>query len=181
MQGRKINLSRLILPSPECDVSINASKQICAIIKTANPRQARDMSIGDFVVAFGIFREVLCSVFPQRRKELDGYLALIGDLNLRYGKNVFYQYHKGFSSKAALQVTHCNTLLDWSVLDTELLVMLVGGSQAVSCSSCGDMGHMASLCPLVPFQTREPGSPPRASRRVSSTGLAARFMLPAYF
>ena len=96
LQGRNINLIRLILPSPECDVSITAGSQICAVIKTADPRLARDMSIGEFVVAFGIFREVLCSVFPQRRTELDGYLALIGDLNLRYGQNVFYLYHKGF-------------------------------------------------------------------------------------
>ena len=91
LQGRNINLIRLILPSPECDVSITASSQICAIIKTANPRQARDMSIGEFVVAFGIFREVLCSVFPQRRKELDGYLALIGDLICVMGR-MFFTY-----------------------------------------------------------------------------------------
>ena len=96
-----------------------------AVLRSADPRLARDLSIGEFLVAFGIYREVVCSVFPQRRKELDGYLDLIGDLNLCYGKHFFYQYHKGFSSKAALHVSRSNVLLDWSVLDTELLVLRV--------------------------------------------------------
>ncbi|KAM3598250.1 uncharacterized protein V6R79_015547 [Siganus canaliculatus] len=70
---------------------------------------------------------------------------LIGDLNLRYGKNIFYQYHNAFSNKAALYIAQSNIRLNWSVLDSEILIMIVGGSQAVSCRMCGNMGHSDSL------------------------------------
>ena len=78
-------------------------------------------------------------------------MALIGDQDLRYGKKLFHPYHKEFSSKAARYVSRSNALLNWFVLNTELLTLLVGGSQAVSCGTCGSLGHPAPLCPLVPF------------------------------
>uniref|UniRef100_UPI003AAB1521 uncharacterized protein n=1 Tax=Centroberyx gerrardi TaxID=166262 RepID=UPI003AAB1521 len=56
-------------------------------LASAVPTPALDLSIGEFVVAFGIHRDVICSVYPDRRLQLDGYLALIGDLNLKYGRN----------------------------------------------------------------------------------------------
>lgn len=116
-----------------------------AVFKSANPRLLKEMSFGEFVLAFGIYRDMLCSVYPQCRQELDMYLALIGDLNLKYGKNIFYQCYKVFSSKAASYVSQCNIRLTWSVLDIEFLVMLVGRSQAVSCSTCDNLDHSASL------------------------------------
>ncbi|KAK9537972.1 hypothetical protein VZT92_005540 [Zoarces viviparus] len=60
----------------------------------------------------------------DRRQELDTYMPLIGELQLKYGRNIFYQYHKAFSSKAALYIMQYDSRLDWSVLDTELLVMV---------------------------------------------------------
>ncbi len=111
-------------------------------------------------MAFGIYRDVVCSVYPDRRAELDAYLALIRDLNLRYGKNIFYQYHKAFSSKAALYISQSNIRLNWSVLDSEILIMLIGGSQAVSCHTCGNVGHSDSLCPQLPFLPPAPQSQP---------------------
>ncbi|KAL7380113.1 hypothetical protein ABVT39_011947 [Epinephelus coioides] len=118
----------------------------------ADPRLCRDLSIRHFVTAFGIYRDIICSVFPERRQELDSYLSLICDLNLKYGRNVFYQYHKAFASKAALYIEQFNTRLDWSVLDKELLVMIAGGSQIISCNSCGTPGHISPFFPTVPFQ-----------------------------
>nr|XP_033958140.1 uncharacterized protein LOC117460704 [Pseudochaenichthys georgianus] len=151
LEGKDINLVTLILPSPECDKSIATGGSITAVFKSADPRLLRDLNIGQFLVAFGIFRDVLCSVYPERRVELDAYLGLIGDLYLKFGKSTFYSYHKSFSSKAALHLAHCNVRLDWSVLDTELLVMATGGQQVVSCISCGTQGHTSPFCPSVPF------------------------------
>ncbi|XP_033958129.1 uncharacterized protein [Pseudochaenichthys georgianus] len=147
LEGKDINLVTLILPSPECDKSIATGGSITAVFKSADPRLLRDLNIGQFLVAFGIFRDVLCSVYPERRVELDAYLGLIGDLYLKFGKSTFYSYHKSFSSKAALHLAHCNVRLDWSVLDTELLVMATGGQQVVSCISCGTQGHTSPFCP----------------------------------
>ena len=157
LEGKDVNLLSLILPSPECDKAIATGGNITAVFKTADPRLIRDVSVGQFMVAFGIFRDVICSVYPERRVELDAYMAIIGDINLRYGRSIFYQYHKSFSSKGALHLAHSNIRLDWSVMDIELLVMATGGQSAISCNSCGAQGHIAALCPSVPF------SAPRAS------------------
>ncbi|XP_014916462.1 uncharacterized protein LOC106965081 [Poecilia latipinna] len=48
---------------------------------------------------FCVYRDVICSVYPNRRIELDTYLALIADLHLQYGRSLFYQYHKAFANK----------------------------------------------------------------------------------
>ncbi|KAM3591216.1 uncharacterized protein V6R79_024713 [Siganus canaliculatus] len=146
-----INLVSLILPSPECDKSIASGDSFTTIFKSADPRLNKDLSIGQFLVAFGAYRDVICAVFPESRKELDAYLALVGDLNRKYAKNIFYLYHKAFSRKAALHISQFNTRLDWSVLDTELLVMIARGSQMISCHACGTSGRTAPLCPSVPF------------------------------
>ena len=116
-------------------------------------------------MAFGIYRDVICSVFPERRAELDSYLALIGDLNLKYGRNIFYQYHKAFANKAALFISQSNLRLNWSIFDSEILLMVVGGAQALTCSTCGAAGHYSSLCPQLPFlplpPPLDPPPPPR--------------------
>ncbi|XP_074539253.1 uncharacterized protein LOC141800545 [Halichoeres trimaculatus] len=151
LQGKYVNLVSIILPSPECDQKISSNENVSVILKSSDPRMSRDLSIGEFLVAFGIYRDVICAVYPERRIELDAYLALIGDLNIRYGKNLFYQYHKAFANKAALHISQSNLLLNWSVLDSEILIMLIGGSQAVSCHLCGNLGHPQSLCPQLPF------------------------------
>ena len=156
LQGRDINLVSIILPSPECDKTFASGENVSAILKSSDPRLNRDLSIGQFLVAFGIFRDVICSVYPDRRQELDAYLALIGDINLTYGKALFYQYHKAFSRKAALYVAQYNTRSDWSVLDTEVLMMVIGGAQAVTCNTCGGTGHASALCPTVPFMSSFP-------------------------
>ena len=147
LQGRNINVIRLILPSPESNARVFTSNQFSAVLRSADPRLARDLSMGEFVVAFRIFRKVVCSVSPQRRKGLDGYLALIGDLNLRYGKNMFYQYHKGFSSKAALHVSRSNMLLDWSVLFRIWSIPKLIGS----CGWCVWFTSSIPVCSIVVF------------------------------
>ena len=67
------------------------------MLRSADPRLARDLSIGKFLVAFGIFRDVVCSRFPHRRQELDLYMALIGDLNLK--KTCFTSTTRSFRAR----------------------------------------------------------------------------------
>lgn len=82
---------------------------------------------------------MICSVFPDRSIELDVYLVPIGDLNIRYWENIFYQYRKAFSCKAALCISQSNIWLNWSILDSEILIMLAEGSRALSYSTCGNI------------------------------------------
>lgn len=79
-------------------------------------------------MAFEIYRDVICSVFPDTRVELDASLSLIGDLNLIYGRNVFYQFHNAFSGKRLCTFLNPTPWSNWSVLDTEIHIMLGGGS-----------------------------------------------------
>nr|XP_033936301.1 putative protein TPRXL [Pseudochaenichthys georgianus] len=71
LDGKDINLVSLILPSPECDKAIATGGSITAAFKSAEPRLLKELSIGEFLVAFSIFRNVLCTVYPGRRVELD--------------------------------------------------------------------------------------------------------------
>lgn len=50
--------------------------------------------------------------------------------------------------------------------------MIAGGSQIVSCSSCGNPGHVASLCSSMPFQasTSRAPHPPRVQLPTGKLG-----------
>ena len=105
-----------------------------ALLKTTDPRLLRNLSFGEFVVTFAIYRDIMCQVYPERRIELDAYLAIIADLNQRYGGTLFWEYHKAFSAKSAQCIAMFNTRIDWSITDTELLLCLFGGHKLLSCT-----------------------------------------------
>jgi len=91
---------------------------------------------------------VICAVYPERGQELYTYMALIVDLNLMNGKNIFVQYHKAFACKADLHISQYSRL-DWATLDTELLILVVGGTQTCPVLL---VGHQAPICPSAAFQ-----------------------------
>lgn len=126
------------------------------MINSADPRLHRDLSFGQFVIAFSVYHDLICSVYPDKREELDSYLALIRDLNLNYGRDIFYLNHIAFSSKATLYIAQSNMHLNWSVLDTELLVMIAGGTHAISCITCENSG---SLLPHSAVTASYPSGP----------------------
>lgn len=147
IQGKDINLASLLLPSPAIDRQMVDCGDVAVYLKTSDPRLQRNLSFGEFVIAFGIYRDVLCEVFPKRREELDLYLAMMADFNQRYGGTLFYEYHKSLSAKSASLITLFNSRLDWSVTDTELLVRHFGGQKISACLICSSHGHSAHFCP----------------------------------
>ena len=60
----------------------------------------RALTITQFYKAFGIYKRVMCEVYPLRKPELDLYKADIGNIFQHYG-DIFYQYHVQFSKQAA--------------------------------------------------------------------------------
>lgn len=50
------------------------------VVKTRDHRPNRKLSITDFLLAFSIFRDIICSFSPQRREELDLYLYAVVEL-----------------------------------------------------------------------------------------------------
>nr|XP_055074593.1 uncharacterized protein LOC129454107 [Misgurnus anguillicaudatus] len=147
INGKNINLAALLLPSPAVDRQMVDCGDVAVYLKTSDPRLHRNLSFCEFVTAFGTYRDIMCQVFPERREELDIYLAMLADLNLRYGGTLFYEYHKSFSAKAASFVTLFNTKLDWSITDSELLVRHFGGQKTLACAVCSSHGHSAPFCP----------------------------------
>lgn len=50
---------------------------------------SKNLTLLEFYVTFGVYRDTLCEAYPERRVELDTYLALISDLAMRYGGTLF--------------------------------------------------------------------------------------------
>ncbi|KAM4794901.1 uncharacterized protein WCC33_000050 [Rhinophrynus dorsalis] len=63
-------------------IPFSASARKPELFRLLPPTQ---VNIPEFVLAFSIFRDILCSSFPSRRQELDQYLYTLVDLGYRYG------------------------------------------------------------------------------------------------
>lgn len=50
------------------------------VFKSKDPMLNHKLSVPEFVLAFGMLRDVLCSANPCRREELDLYLHAVVDL-----------------------------------------------------------------------------------------------------
>ncbi|KAM4688946.1 uncharacterized protein O3C94_007053 [Discoglossus pictus] len=103
-------------PSERGDISVT--------VKAKDPRLQRKLTVTEFVLAFGIFRDVICSVFPHRRQELDDHLHLIVDLAYRYGGFAYYDYHRSFAAKAAATLSQFNLHVNWALMDHDLFYRL---------------------------------------------------------
>lgn len=82
------------------------------MLKPRDPILLKNLTLGEIILAFAIFRDVLCSVYPNRRQELDSYEFYIVALSVRYGGTMFFDYDKFFSAKAAAILASDNHI-DW--------------------------------------------------------------------
>ena len=97
IQGRDVNLSTLLIPyysGP--DNNQNANNLI-----RPDPRLNRHLTIGEFILAFGIYKHIMCTVHKRRRVELDIYERDIVNMTTRYNGKGFYEYHRRFSLNSA--------------------------------------------------------------------------------
>ena len=125
------------LPSPAIERQWVDCGDASVLLKTTDPRLTRNLSFGEFVISFGIYRDIQWQVYPERRIELDAYLVIIVDLNQRYGGPLFYESHKAFSVKSAQSIAMFNTRIDRSITDTELLLSNFGRYRALSAVPTG--------------------------------------------
>ncbi|XP_058610956.1 uncharacterized protein LOC131526627 [Onychostoma macrolepis] len=95
------------------------------------------------------FTEIICSVFPHRRRELNDYLAIIAELALSYGGGHFFTYHKLFSAKCAVRVAQWNQCPYWGALDLDLHNRVFLGCRNISCAVCRSVAHSTSNCPRI--------------------------------
>ncbi|CAG2188986.1 unnamed protein product [Mytilus edulis] len=105
IQGKDINLASLLIPSFESPQShtILADGMEINVGNKPDPRLNRQLTIQEFIKAFGKFKRVMTSAFPGRRFELDAYEEDIIEISNFYG-NKFYDYHKLFSATTPINV-----------------------------------------------------------------------------
>ncbi|CAC5419725.1 unnamed protein product [Mytilus coruscus] len=72
ISGMDINLTSLLIPyysgSGIYEINLNEDKN-----NKTDPRSSRSLSLGEFIQAFGIYRNIMCTAFPHRRSELNLY------------------------------------------------------------------------------------------------------------
>lgn len=122
------------------------------ILKDSDPRLSKTLTLAEFNVAFGVYRDTMCELYQERRAELDTYMSIISDLAYTYGGGLFYEYHKSFSSKAAMHIQRFNQRLDWSVQDLGLISRHFTAHPPLSCSVCDSYSHRTDLCPKASSQ-----------------------------
>lgn len=105
-------VSFLIAANNFADNKTYGCGEVSVMIKYEDSRLSRKLSILVFVLAFGIFRDVLCTVSPIRRENLDLYLYSFVDLGYRYVGYTFYDYHHSFTG------LHFSTLLCLPIFHT---------------------------------------------------------------
>lgn len=113
LAGNDVNLVKILLSSELTDRRIVDCGDVSVMLKDGDPRLSQTLTLAEFNVAFGVFRDVICEVYATRRAELDSYLAIISDPAMTYGGTLFYEYHKSFSAKVAMFVHRLKQRLDW--------------------------------------------------------------------
>ena len=114
----------------------------------------RILSFPEFTLAFSRYSEVICSVFPMRRRELNEYLNIIAGLAVTYGGTHFYNYHRLFSAKCAARVNLWNQCPYWGALDMELHNQVFLGCRTVTYAVCSSSEHNSDHCSYIKGSTR---------------------------
>ncbi len=150
LAGADVDLSSLLslLPTSDSNRQIDCG-DFSVTLKNPNPLSSRILSFPEFSIAFSRFTEIICSVFPHRRRELNDYLAIIAELALSYGGGHFYTYHKLFSAKCAVRVAQWNQCPYWGALDLDLHSRVFLGCRNIACAVCRSVAHTTTVCPRI--------------------------------
>ncbi|KAL3876519.1 hypothetical protein ACJMK2_034361 [Sinanodonta woodiana] len=144
--GRDINLAALLIPYYTGSGVIESFDAEGVKSGKPDPRINRALSLGEFIQAFGIYKNIMCNAFPRRRQELDLYERDIVEMATRYQGNGFYEYHKKFSLDAAAHLRYNNIVVDWSIRNNTLFCNIFANSKPNACSGCGSTFHGSEFC-----------------------------------
>jgi hypothetical protein len=143
--GNDINLAALLIPYYS-GTGINESNFSDDKTSKPDPRANRSLSIGEFIQAFSVYKNIMCSSYPHRRSELDLYARDIVDMASRYAGRGFYEYHKKFSADAAAHLRYNNTTVDWSIRNNTLFCNIFANTRPNACNVCGSTFHVTGFC-----------------------------------
>ena len=162
IQGRDINLASLLIPyytGPCNEEQDEAFTTPCGAIKQPDSRLNRVLTLGEFVQAFSIYKNIMCSTYPQRREELDRYERDIIEMATRYPGSGFYEYHRQFSLRAASHLRFNNTAVNWAIRDNTLFCNIFANSRPNICNICYSTLHSTGFCPKQNGQMNFKGRP----------------------
>ena len=143
--GNDINLASLLIPYYS-GTGINESNFSDDKTSKPDPRTNTSLSIGEFIQAFSVYKNIMCSAYPHRRSELDLYERDIVDMASRYSGRGFYEYHKKFSADAAAHLRYNNTKVDWSIRNNTLFCNIFSNTRPNACNVCGSTFHGTGFC-----------------------------------
>lgn len=147
-EGRDVNLASLLIPKYEVNKSVPEIAMGLNVLESVDPRLHKSLTISEFITAFGKYKRIMCTRFPERRVELDRYEGNIVEISNVYGQK-FYDYHTQFSARAAAALHDLNIKVDWSIKDNALLSMVMGNARVSACNLCNSTSHSGSFCPLL--------------------------------
>ncbi len=150
--GKDVNLAMLLLPLHERQTASTVNGNIQIGDDTFTLKAKRDsrlnmnLSIGDFVKAFTIYKNVVVEANPGRRAELDAYLSNMVRMSSQFPGFIYYHYHREFSARAAdLWINH-RIAIDWSEIDPRIASRHTAGCKANACSLCQSHDHSTDFC-----------------------------------
>ena len=151
ISGKDYNLARLLIPDSEDfthkEYLFNSDGDAVPIKAKVDSRLTRNLSLPEFLRAYGIWESVMVETYPHRAAELAQYRYNIIEMHNDFG-NLFYQYHKAFSAKAAAALLNHRIKIDWSIVDYKIHMNVFSGRRANSCSLCQGVDHNTDMCSL---------------------------------
>ena len=149
--GKDINLALLLIPNNESTSEYRRVNfdGVEYVMKPGDPRLSKNLTLGEFIMAFSRYKNIVCEVLPHRRTELDHYERDIVEMANQFGGNRFYDYHKAFSAKAAALLHQQHIKVDWSIRDNNLFCTIFAGMKANICGLCSSVNHSSEFCPLL--------------------------------
>ena len=149
--GKDINLALLLIPNNESTSEYRRVDfdGIEYVMKPGDPRLAKSLTLGEFIMAFSKYKNIVCEALPNRRVELDQYERDIVEMATQFGGTRFYDYHKAFSAKAAALLQQHHVKVDWSIRDNNLYCTIFAGMKANNCGLCSSITHSTEFCPML--------------------------------
>lgn len=149
--GKDVNLALLLIPNNESTAEYRRVDfdGVEYVLKPGDPRLSRSLTLGEFIMAFSRYKNIVCEALPHRRTELDHYERDIVEMANQFGGTRFYDYHKAFSAKAAALLHQQHIKVDWSIRDNNLFCTIFAGMKANVCGLCSSVNHTTEFCPLL--------------------------------
>ena len=120
-----------------------------------DPRVSRSLTLGEFIQAFSIFKDVYCENNGHKRMQLDGHEQTVVELATMYGGTAHYDYHRLFAARVAAYAARGQSIR-WDMRDTRLYGMCTSGRRTRTCAVCHSITHATEVCPSIVNSTHRP-------------------------